>query len=586
MLNTLFSRNRPSKEALAEMLNRDNKSAVAPAGQRVGGVRSPALKATVPQEPVILDTEDVPTGRYVSFESMGIPESFATAFALLFTGEKTAILLTAVESFSTHPQFELQRRLQVEHGVKEVTVRKASRMVIEIVHNANAAVKEIENTDVETAAHDVIEAALAKRASDIHIETRETHAEVFFRIHGERVEQPMMTKQTATEICNVLAAVHADADNKGVDWDPKKVQSAVIPYKSRAGTNVQLRFSSAPIYPSGNFHAVMRVIPMDAESGLSLEETYTDGQVQVIEEALLGSQGLVAVLGPTNSGKSASMRALIARIYERRGNAIKVITVEDPVEYVLPRACQSSAMAKDDGDEAFKALLKGTLRQDADVVMAGEIRDDESAENVKNLVLAGRKLATTMHVYEVIAAFTRLREIGVPPSVLFMEGFVSAFICQRLVPLLCEHCAIPIVDAVEDGRLSKSTFDRVARVADLHEDNICVRGDGCPECNYQGIAGRTLCAEVLVPDSTFLALMSQGRQIEARNHWMSNSPLLNIDGLGVTMIAHAIHKMRKGMVDPAHVETYIGKIVIDTPTIVPSTGTVIDFPAALQFGGN
>lgn len=579
-MNTVFSRTRPSTEALAAMLKRDSKDVSVP----VRGVsKVPAVQPMVPPVPMITDLSEVPPGRYTSFKTVGIRESFAESFALMFTSDTAVTLVTAAEAFATHPQFELQRRLQVERGVKTVLVRKATREMVKIIHDQHKTVEAVVDTDVESAAWRMVEDALANDASDIHIETRVTFAQLFFRIHGERVEQPTMAMETATAICNVLAGVHADADSKAVDWDPKTVQDTVVPYTSSSGIQLQLRFSSSPIYPSGNFHAVMRVIKMDAANGRPLEDIdYTPAQVEVIEESLLGSQGMVGLLGPTNSGKSSSMQAFIERTYDRRGDSIKVITVEDPVEYVIRRACQTSVPPKDDGTMS-KALLKGTLRQDPDVVAAGEMRDAEGAENVMHLVLAGRKLFATLHVYEVMAAFTRLREIGIPESVLFMDGFVSAFVCQRLVPKLCPHCSIPIVEAMQLGRLRKPTFDRMARVADLHEDNICVRGDGCPECKYRGIIGRTPCAEILVPDPTFLALMAQGRVIEARHHWMSNSPALDIDGMGVTMIAHAIHKMRKGLIDPTHVETHIGKIIIESPPSVPgpisSSGS---YPPALQ----
>lgn len=584
-LQTFFSRNRPSTEALAALLNRESKvNAAASQGMSPGvGARVPALTPAVSQLPVIQDLAEVPPGRYAAFRTVGIPDSFADSFALLFTGEATVMMLTAVEAFGTHPQFELQRRLQVENAVSSVTLRQATQEIIKIVHSQNKTVEAVEDTAIETAAWDMIEDALAKGASDIHVETRTTHAQLFFRIHGERVEQPIMTMDKATAICNVLAGVHADAGNRGVDWDPKTVQDTVVGYKSHTGVSVQLRFSSGPIYPSGNFHAVMRVLVMDAASDRKLEDIgYTPAQVEVIEgEALLGAQGLVGLAGPTNSGKSSSMQAFIERTYDRRGDSIKVITVEDPVEYVITRACQMGVVTKENAQGVYKEFLKGTLRQDPDVVMAGEIRDSEGAENLMHLVLAGRKLFTSVHVYEVMACFTRLRELGVPESVLYMQGFISAFICQRLLPQLCPHCSIPIGEAVQHGRLGKATFDRVARVADLQEDDICVRGDGCPECQYRGIKGRTLCAEVLVPDAQFLALMSQGKTVEARNYWMTNSPSLNIDGLGVTMIAHAIHKMRQGLVDPGHIETLIGKIVVDTPVVGSHGGS--DLPASLHY---
>lgn len=590
-----FSRTRPGVDALAAMLKGDAAQVANQAqAKRAASVRLVDTKGTSAPAaplPLIQDIKDVPHGRYESFDSMGIPASFAECFAVLFNGDSAAVLLTAVEAVGSHPQFELQRRLQVEKGIATVTLRQASREIIKSVHDAHVSVKVSENTKVEDAGWQIVEEAVFKRASDIHIETRGSFAQVFFRIFGERVEQPSIAATTATEICNVLYGVHADGDNKGISWDIKTVKDTVIGYTTKGGKQVQLRFSSGPIHPSGNFHAVIRLLVMDETTIKPVEEVgYTPAQVAAIEEMLLGSQGMVILVGPTNSGKSTSMQSFIDRIYEIRGRSIKVLTVEDPVEYILRDACQmgvpESRKGLEDGQSGsmFTTFLRGTLRQDPDVAMVGEIRDSEGAEHVKHLVLAGRKLLTTLHVYEVCAVFARLREIGVPESVLYMDGFVSGVVCQRLVPLLCPHCSIPVAEALHAGRIRKATFDRVARVSDLMEDEVCVRGDGCQHCNYMGIVGRTPCAEILVPDSTFLGLMAQGRMNDAREYWASSATALNVDGFGVNMIAHAIQKMRQGLLDPSHIETHIGRLVVDSvpsaPTAAPSGG--MDFPPSLK----
>jgi general secretion pathway protein E len=589
-----FKGSRPGVDVLAAMLKVDEAPTYEAQAKRVADLRLVDLKlaaSPVAPLPLIQDIKDVPYGRYESFDSMGIPASFAECFAVVFNGDSAAVLLTAVEAVGSHQQFELQRRLLVEKGVAKITLRHATREIIKSVHDAHVSIQVSENTKVEDAGWQIVEDAVFKRASDIHIETRGSYAQVFFRIFGERVEQPSIAATTATEICNVLYGVHADGDNKGISWDIKSVKDTVIAYTTKDGKQVQLRFSSAPIHPSGNFHAVIRLLVMDESTIKQIEEVgYTPAQGAAIEEMLLGSQGMVVVVGPTNSGKSTSMQSFIERIYQIRGRSIKVLTVEDPVEYILRDACQmgvpESRKGLEDGQSGsmFTTFLRGTLRQDPDVAMVGEIRDREGAEHVKNLVLAGRKLLTTVHVYEVGAVFARLREIGVPESVLYMDGFISGVVCQRLVPLLCPHCSIPVAEALQAGRIRKATFDRVSQVCDLMEDGVRVRGDGCQHCDYMGIVGRTPCAEILVPDSTFLGLMAQGRINDARAYWASSASELNVDGFGVNMIAHAIQKMRQGLLDPSHIETHIGRLVVDAlqnaTTTAPTRGT--DFPRSLK----
>ncbi len=591
----LFSRSRPSAIALATLVQ---DAAQAPELSK----RTPQLRAldlrktgtpasTAPQ-PTILEIRNVPEGSYLQFDAVGIPPTFSESFALIASSDGAMVILVATDAAGTHPQFELQRRLHLERNIATISLRQASREIIRSLHDAHVVKKVAASTKVEEIAWSIIEEAVNKHASDIHIETRGAYAQVFYRVFGERVEQPSISAITATEICGVLYRVHADGDNKAVDWDPKIVCNTVIERRTESDKHVQLRFSSAPIHPSGNFHAVIRILVMDAETLRPIEDIgYTAAQVDAIEEMLLGSQGMVVLVGPTNSGKSTSMQSFIERIYQLRGRSISVLTVEDPVEYILPDACQMGVpqgrkgLEDDKTGSIFGTFLKATLRQDPDVGMVGEIRDSESAESVKNLVLAGRKLLTTLHVYEVTAIFARLREIGVPDSVLYMEGFISGVICQRLVPILCAHCSIPVNEAMDLGRIRPATYERVTRVADLETDDVRVRGDGCKHCDYTGIVGRTLCAEVLVPDPLFLNLMAKGDAALAKRYWATSSPALNIDGFGITMIAHAIQKMRQGLIDPSQIETHIGRLTVDVwsgPTSGTS-GIETILPAALKY---
>jgi general secretion pathway protein E len=520
---------------------------------------------------VISSMDAVPNGLYWSIEANGIPAGFIDNFAVLTSGEAFRCLLVAVEAFATHPQFELQRRL-AEAGLHNVVVRRATREVIQAIHatNTSASGRADVQTNIESIAWSLVNAAIEKNASDIHIETRGHLTRVFYRIHGERVEQPVMSTQTATEVCNVLYSVHGDADNKSTSWDPKQLMDTVIEFTSTAGIMSQLRFSSGPIHPAGNFHVVIRVLVMDEKRILPIEDCgYTTEQIAAIEDMLIGAHGAVMLVGPTNGGKSTSMQSFLSRIFDRRGKNIKLITVERPVEYIVPGGCQMGVPQgrKNLEDKitgsVFTTFLRGTLRQDPDVIMVGEIQDNESAEAVKNLVLAGRKLLTTLHAFESVAVFERLREIGVPPSVLFMTGFISGVIYQRLVPLLCDRCAISLEEAKEQDRIAPMTYLRVLKVIDPARHNVRIRGDGCARCNHTGVIGRTLCAEVLVPDGRFLDLLKQGFDQKAREYWMSK-PEMNIDGLGVRAIAHAIQKMRQGFLDPSDVESQIGLIAADS----------------------
>jgi general secretion pathway protein E len=537
-----------------------------------------------PQPISVREMRDVPQGEYLHFEAHDIEVSFKAHFAVIKTADTHATLLVHETQKGTHAQFELRRRV-LALGVTVLTVRESSLEIIKSIHAAHEAAPELEDTQVESKAWGIINAAITKKASDLHIETRGAYARVYFRIFGERMEQPSISSKSAMDMCNVLYGVHADSDNKGITWDEKSVKDAVIEHRTEEGQHVQLRLSSAPIHPSGNFHVVIRLLVMDARTRRPIEEMgYTLQQAQCIEEMLVGAQGAVLLVGPTNSGKSTSLQSFIERIFEHRGRAIKVITVERPVEYLIPQACQMGVPEarrdlRDRSDGSiFTTFVAATLRQDPDVVMVGEVNDQDSAQNIKQLVLSGRKTLSTLHVYEALSVFTRLRELGVPSSVLLMKGFIAGVVFQRLVPQLCPLCALPLEVAFKRGRVPVPLWERVNACANLLLHPVRVRGPGCEGCDGLSIVGRTVCAEVLLPDDRLLDLLLQGELSAARAHWQGQSRC-RIPGLGVGALSHAIFKMRLGELDPIDIERWMGPLALEaTPPGVMDSPVGADKP--------
>jgi general secretion pathway protein E len=541
----------------------------------------------------ITDIKDVPTGAYWRFEEHGIPVAFRDSFAVVAASGDFAVLLVANDSFASHPQFDLHRRLK-EAGLTKLTMRRASREIVLAVHQANEhdgdRVKG-DDSAAEKSAWAMLDSAIEAGASDVHLQTRDSFAQVFFRIHGDRVEQPNISSATATAICNVLYTVHGDADSKGISWDPKEVCGTSFDHRSPNGTKVQVRFSSRPIHPAGNFKAVMRILVMDALSAKPLEEFgHTSAQTEEVEEMLVGAQGMVLLVGPTNSGKSTLLQALVHRIYDRRGISISVDTLERPVEYLMQHACQTAVPegrrgADEKNGVTFTSFLQGFLQQDPDVLVFGEIRGPEAAIACMEAVLAGRKLLTTLHAYDLFAVFARLREMGVPSSVLYMPGFISGIVYQRLVRELCPECAIPLTDAMSNGTIREAVYNRVLRVADLSKHKVMTKGHGCKACGGLGIIGRTACAAVVRPDDAMLRLLAAGDEIGARERWKSIQRL-DIDGLGVSTVAHAISKMREGRLDPTDIERQVGPLLPDVdagrPPAAPAAGGFDELPPALR----
>ena len=520
---------------------------------------------------VIVDINELPPGEYLPFggSADAIPASFTDSFAVLRTGVDSGVVLTAAEANHSHNMFELGRRLRIS-GCTRLEYRLATREIVKATHsrygNRDYRISRDAPTQYERVGWQLIDLALEKKASDIHIETRTDHANVFFRIHGERVLQPSMSRETALGICSALYTVHGDANNKETVWSLSKPLDTVIQHVCTDGRAAQVRMHTAPIHPDGNCQCVMRLLVKEGQASLPLEDVgYTRAQCELIEEMLVGATGLVLLVGPTNSGKSTSIQSFIHRIYQRRGSLIKLVTVEDPVEYLVESACQMAVPRgrkelQDGSGSIYNTLLTATLREDPDIVMIGEVRGSESARAVKDLVLAGRKILSTLHAYEAFATYARLREMGVPESLLTMRGFISGIIYQRLVPTLCVHCAMPLRQGIELGLVRKGLWRRLSGLTPSCERDVRLRNPaGCAQCGFKGIVGRTPCAEILIPDEEFLSHMRVRDEAAARAYWHAR-PTLGVGFLGAGAIAHAIEKMRLGLLDPRDIEIQIGPL--------------------------
>ncbi|MCU6502306.1 Flp pilus assembly complex ATPase component TadA [Rugamonas sp. A1-17] len=513
---------------------------------------------------IISDQAELPIARYVSFSDLGLPAHYTAFSALYATGEQTAILLIADTAAEDHQAFDLRDRIASSPYV-HITEQLATAEIISVAHAANVEAESTDNTHIETIAFALIDEAHARGASDIHMETRGNHADVLFRIDGVRVKIRTYTMKTAMAINSVLFNVHADPAAKTQDWTEKEWLDTVVPYTQANGEAVQLRFNSGPIYPSGNVSTVLR---LGAQSKMrQLEELgYTEPQIAHAEDMIIGSQGMVILVGPTGSGKTTTMHALLDRIEDLRGAETKVMTLESPVELHRPNATQVS-ISDNRESASYRSALRATFRQDPDGVMFGEIQERPEAEYVKNLVLAGRKLVTTLHVFEVFAVFARLRELGIPDSVLYMPGFISGVIYTRLLPKLCTHCRTPLEPENRAKQMRTNAYKRLKAVIPDDHSAIHVRTrKGCEKCNMTGYKGRTPCVEMLIPDRTLLAYLRKDDETAARDYWLTANPDLDIDGRGHSAIAHAVHWMLDGVIDPNDIEIFLGPLVIEKPS--------------------
>src|ERR1700689_1249213 len=327
----------------------------------------------------------------------------------------------------------------------------------------------------------VIFTALERRASDIHIETRNTEVVVKYRIDGvlQYAMQPLAKEWHATILSRIKVMSELDIAERRVPQDGR----FRVRYKGRF---IDFRVSIMPSVHGED--AVLRVLDKETLSekfhNLTLDVVGFDKQdVTRFRRYIHEPYGMVLVTGPTGSGKTTT---LYAAINEIKNDEDKIITIEDPVEYQVRGITQIPVNEKK--GLTFARGLRSILRHDPDKIMVGEIRDQETAQIAINSALTGHLVFTTVHANNVVDVLGRFLNMGVEAY-----NFVSALNCilaQRLVRTICEYCKHP--GRYDDEFLRNSGLDPdLWRSFDFHE------GAGCIECGGTGYRGRTAIHELL-----------------------------------------------------------------------------------------
>ena len=323
--------------------------------------------------------------------------------------------------------------------------------------------------------------ALERRASDIHIESRDQEVAIKYRIDGvlQYAMAPIAKDWHSTILSRIKVMSELDIAERRVPQDGR----FRVRYKNRL---IDFRVSIMPTIHGED--AVLRVLDKESMSEkfskLSLEVVgFSEADLTKFRRYILEPYGMVLVTGPTGSGKTTTLYAALSEI---KNDEDKIITIEDPVEYQIKGITQIPVNEKK--GLTFARGLRSILRHDPDKIMVGEIRDQETAQIAINSALTGHLVFTTVHANNVLDVLGRFLNMGVEPY-----NFVSALNCilaQRLVRIICEFCRKPIVHP--DSYFVESGLDpKDWRDIPLFE------GAGCFECGGTGFRGRTAIHELL-----------------------------------------------------------------------------------------
>ncbi len=326
----------------------------------------------------------------------------------------------------------------------------------------------------------IFEEAITTKSSDIHIEPDEKVLRIRNRIDGALLEQVMNEKRIASALVVRLKLM------AGLDISEKRLpQDGRFNLKVKQ-RNIDVRISTMPVQFGES--VVMRLLD-HTDGVLSLDKVGMPGQlIERFRKAITRPHGLVLVTGPTGSGKTTTLYGALSELNKPDK---KIITVEDPVEYRLPRISQVQLHEKI--GLTFASVLRATLRQDPDILLVGEIRDAESAEIALRASMTGHMVLSTLHTNDAISSAMRLLDIGV-------DGFLvatslKAIIAQRLVRRICSSCIQPAKPDTQQLQLLAA----IGRGRDFSQV-VFKCGSGCPHCHNTGYRGRIGVFEMLELD--------------------------------------------------------------------------------------
>jgi len=331
----------------------------------------------------------------------------------------------------------------------------------------------------------VINDAIAKGATDLHVEPDDQSVRIRYRVDGVLVAGETIPKELHAPLVSRMKVLG------GMDIAEQRMPQDGRISQMVNGRRVDLRVATFPT-TYGEKVAIRILEKEKLVRGLT-EIGFSNKNLNVFRDILSKSRGIVLVTGPTGAGKTTTLYSALAHLGSTEKN---ILTVEDPVEYQIPTIRQTQIRPK--AGFTFSTAIRSLLRQDPDVIMIGEIRDPETAQLALRASLSGILVFSTLHTQDSAGAVPRLMDMGLEPYLL-ASGMVGV-IAQRLMRQTCADCKVPVTYPEE-------TLAKVGLTAD--PDIVFYKGQGCEKCGGTGYRGRTGAFEILVVDATINALIRE-----------------------------------------------------------------------------
>ncbi|MEQ2868680.1 GspE/PulE family protein [Selenomonas noxia] len=353
------------------------------------------------------------------------------------------------------------------------------RLVTEAAREVRRGTSEdgVRGSHVLTLVNVILDTALEEEATDIHLEPMGGRLRIRMRVDGLLQENPVQFPAELAPVIiarlKVMAGIDTAKRNRPQDGQIRYVHG---------GRTIDMRAAVLPVVDGERM--VVRIMDA-AERFLGCAELgFTPRNQEIFEQLIHRPTGLLLLCGPMNSGKTTTLYAALSALNDP---SCHIMTLEDPVERRIEGISQFQVHPE--AGLTFVAGLRAALRQDAQKILLGEIRDRETAEMAVRIALTGHALFSTLHTEDTVSAVFRMIEMGVPPYLL--AATLSGVIAQRLVRRVCTHCR-------EDYIVLPGSREEIRLGADYHEGMTLVRGHGCALCHGSGYHGRMAIHEVLL----------------------------------------------------------------------------------------
>ena len=418
-------------------------------------------------------------------------------------------------------------RVTVEQMVENLDPERTSKVESKNLHDIEVMANE---PTVINLVNLIISTALKERTSDIHLVPFESTLQLRYRVDGLLHEKPPPPKQLHAALVSRIK-IMADM-NIAERYMP---QDGHIQINHR-GVRVDIRVGTMPtIYGES---LVMRLLEKGGKLQTPVELGLDVQRAAMLSRLVEKPHGLFLTTGPTGSGKTTTLYAILQGIYTPE---LKILTIEDPVEYELPGVAQIPV--RPSRNFTFATGLRAILRQDPDVVMVGEIRDSETAEIAIRAALTGHQVFSTLHTNDSTGAVTRLIDMGVEPFL--VASSVMAIMAQRLIRVTCSKCKETYMPDASELEHFEITQDQIATA-------VFNRGKGCSNCQHTGYRGRVAVFELMVMNSTLreMTFKSEPTQNLRRQARLFGMKTLVEDALGKALLGkttlHEVYKLDKG----------------------------------------